>query len=586
VLETFTVTKTSPVAGRPYEWVSARAQYAVDPEDRGTARVADLGLVPRDPDGKVRFSGDVVLLRPTDGGNGRALLAVPNRGMAMLPFCGSAMRFVGTGEAADLGNGYLLNEGWTVALAGWQWDVPDGFIGLTPPFVDVKPGWMRADFRIDVPISERGLSDAIPLGPGRPPLAFAAYPTSDVDDPEATLRVRVAQMGPSEIIPRSAWSFTSPTTLALEGGFQPNRWYELIYRSSRAPVVGTGLLAVRDFGAYLRDGHAGVFASGQSQCGRFLRELLFEGLNLTEDGRQVFDGVLIEIASARRGEFNRRYAQPGLLAPMMPEYGPPYDSSSLLDRQRERGGVPKVFFVNSAAEYWRGDAALVHQDPVTGADLPEDPDARAYLVSGTDHIGNMAGARQLKEMMPVANPPHFLDQGPVTKALFVQLQQWALDGVQPTPSMVPRAADGTAVTRETVLESFPASTRPDPAVLPYTPEIDPDVVEWPLPLGEPRVALVSAVDERGNEIAGIRVPAVETGVAAYAGWNPRRHIDGLPDVLYDLLGGRLPRLSGQAPSVEDLRAAALGLAERRLILRADVDLVTEQAIAELEQHGE
>ena len=95
MLETFTVTKTSPVAGRPYEWVSARAQYAVDPEDHGTARVADLGLVPRDPDGKVRFSGDVVLLRPTDGGNGRALLAVPNRGMAMLPFCGSAMRFVG-----------------------------------------------------------------------------------------------------------------------------------------------------------------------------------------------------------------------------------------------------------------------------------------------------------------------------------------------------------------------------------------------------------------------------------------------------------------------------------------------------------
>jgi hypothetical protein len=123
-------------------------------------------------------------------------------------------------------------------------------------------------------------------------------------------------------------------------------------------------------------------------------------------------------------------------------------------------------------------------------------------------------------------------------------------------------------------------------VLPYTPEIDPDVVEWPLPLGEPRVALVSAVDERGNEIAGIRLPAVETGVAAYAGWNPRRHIDGLPDVLYDLFGGRLPRLSGQAPSVEHLRAAALGLAERRLILRADVDLVTEQAIAELEEHDE
>ena len=53
---------------------------------------------------------------------------------------------------------------------------------------------------------------------------------------------------------------------------------------------------------------------------------MFEGLNLAEDGRQVFDGLLAEIASARRGEFNRRYAQPGLLVPMMPELGPPYDS--------------------------------------------------------------------------------------------------------------------------------------------------------------------------------------------------------------------------------------------------------------------
>ena len=188
----------------------------------------------------------------------------------------------------------------------------------------------------------------------------------------------------------------------------------------------------------------------------------------------------------------------------------------------------------------------------------------------------------MKQTIQLLNPPHLLDQGPVVKALFVQLQEWALDGVAPTPSMVPRESDGTAVSRENVLESFPASTRPDPAVLPYTPEIDPDVVEWPLPFGEPRAALVSAVDERGNEVAGIRLPAVETGVAAYTGWNPRRHIEGLPDVLSDVIGSRLPRLSGSAPSVADLRAAALRLADRRLILPTDVDRVVERATAELE----
>ena len=98
VLEAFTVRKTSPIAGRPYQWVSARAQYAVDPDDPGTAQIADLGLVPRDADGKVRFAGDVVLLRPVGGGNGRALLVVPNRGLANVPFSGIPMQFAGTGD--------------------------------------------------------------------------------------------------------------------------------------------------------------------------------------------------------------------------------------------------------------------------------------------------------------------------------------------------------------------------------------------------------------------------------------------------------------------------------------------------------
>ena len=44
---------------------------------------------------------------------------------------------------------------------------------------------------------------------------------------------------------------------------------------------------------------------------------------------------------------------------------------------------------NTSWEYWRGDGALVHIDPDTGADLPLDPDARAYLLAGTDHVGGL-----------------------------------------------------------------------------------------------------------------------------------------------------------------------------------------------------
>jgi hypothetical protein len=218
-----------------------------------------------------------------------------------------------------------------------------------PTVVDVAPGWLRSDLRIDAPIQERSLNDVVQFSAGMSPLVFASYPTVDVEDPEAVLRVRAAQMGPSEVIPRSEWWFTSSPTIAVRDGFRPQRWYELVYRSAYAPVVGAGLLAVGDMGVHLRAEHDAVFAHGVSQSGRFLRELLFEGLNLSEDGLQVFDGVMPVIASARRGEFNRRFAQPSLLAPMMPEYGPPYDSTSLLARQRERCGTRKVMLVNSVA---------------------------------------------------------------------------------------------------------------------------------------------------------------------------------------------------------------------------------------------
>jgi hypothetical protein len=66
------------------------------------------------------------------------------------------------------------------------------------------------------------------------------------DDPDATLRVRSAPMGPARLIPRSQWRFTSATSIALDGCFQSFHWYELIYRSEFAPVAGAGLHIHRD----------------------------------------------------------------------------------------------------------------------------------------------------------------------------------------------------------------------------------------------------------------------------------------------------------------------------------------------------
>jgi len=577
VLESLELDTVEPYRDLAYEWAAGTARFAVRADEPSNTRIVDLGAVAPDHDGMVRFRADVRLLRPTSGGSERALVVVPNRGMlGGLPFSLDVPLMMPTAGAPEPGDGFLLDRGWTIAWCGWQWDVvrEGGGLGLEAPLATVEPGVMRVEFRPDVDEPTHGLGDSSFL------FHFAHYPTVDVADPEATLSVRTAPLGQKETVPRKRWRFVDETHFEIDGGFRAFHWYELVYRSAIAPVVGTGLLAFRDFASSLRDTHNFVFATGRSQSGRFLRQLLFDGLNVDERGNQVFDGVFAHIASARRGEFNCRYGQPALTHPLTPGYGPPYDSAGLLERQRALGGAPKVFFANSSWEYWRGDGALVHQDPHTGTDLPEDPDVRSFHVAGTDHFGKVP----IKESLPLANPVHLLDPEPILRALFVQLEQWVCEGVEPSPSQVPRQVDGTAVTRAEALRSFHDVALPDPESLPFTPAIDPDSTTWPLELGDPMVALVSAVDAGGNEVAGIRLPAVAAPVAAYTGWNPRAHREGLPDVLYEFAGSRLPLQTGSPTSdradyEREVRRVAGELVAARFLIEPDAERTVAEALA-------
>lgn len=581
-----------PLAERPdHEWVAATASFAVDPGHPANRRIVDLDLAPRDADGLVTFDADVRLLQPVGAEPldvRRLLLVVPNRGMVGgVPFSvGAPMAFGATPAAPHPGDGFVLDRGWTVLWCGWQWDVEQG-LGLRAPVAAVPPGWMRAEWRLDAAADERPLSDSTLF------FQFAAHPTADLHDPDAVLTVRTSPGGERQVVPRERWRFTDATHVALDGGFLPFHWYELVYRTPHCPVAGAGLLALRDTVAHLRSraDDAVALGFGISQSGRVLREFLCEGLNRDEDGRQVFDGVFAHIASSRRGEFNHRYAQPSYTHVLGFSNLPPFDTPTLLARQRAEGGAPKVLETNSAWEYWRGDGALVHVDPETGQDLPDDPDTRAYLLAGHDHLGPFPG----KELLPGANPAHGLDGQLVLRALFVALDRWVTDGVAPPPSRVPRRDDGTAVPREEVLARFGHAATPDPAVLNVTRRIDlgPDaergIGHWPIRQGEAYPALVSAVDDDGNELAGIRVPEIAAPVAVFTGWNPRRAVDGLPDVLYEFLGSRLPFPPGR-PSLADrypdedayaaaARAAAGGLVADGLLLDQDVDRAVAAAVA-------
>ena len=66
----------------PYEKLSGRIHFAVDPRNTANQIIADIDKAPKNPAGKVEFSSDFYLIKPKDPGrgNGTVLYEVSNRG--------------------------------------------------------------------------------------------------------------------------------------------------------------------------------------------------------------------------------------------------------------------------------------------------------------------------------------------------------------------------------------------------------------------------------------------------------------------------------------------------------------------------
>jgi hypothetical protein len=614
-------------AAGPYRLLRGTAEFAVDPATPPNQAIVDLELAPRDASGRVGFRAQWCLLRPAEPERAarRLLFVVPNRGRTVAVPLSDELAPMPAEGVIDPGDGFLLRQGWTVAWCGWQWDVTAG-LGLEAPTARLQggdrpvEGTVRVDFRSDVPIPDHPLSDSSPLASFRP------YEAADVEDPEAVLSVRDWLNGQRRMIERDRWRFArdragrpvpDPASVWLEGGFEPHLVYEVVYRTATCPVVGTGLLAVRDFVSYLRRSEdsanpcAGAVelaaGFGVSQSARFLRHFLHLGLNRDEAGSPVFDGVLGHIGGGRLGEFNQRFGQPSHFSYSGLGGQPPHSPSpgaGLFDRQRELGAMPRVVLTNSAWEYWRGDAALNHIDPEAERDLPEAPDTRLYLFAGVDHVG----PDPMKAQMPLANPPNALSATLLLRAAFSNLVAWAADGTEPPASRVPRLSDRTAWTRKEVLARFraiPGARLPDPACLPVTrladhgPGQQRGVAGWPPVEGKALTCYVSAVDDDGNETGGVLLPELSAPLATYTGWNPRAPVPGRPDTLYELPGSELafpdgaeeraetgdPR-PGVAERYQDraayeraVRQAVRTLVAERLLLPDDAERAAAQALA-------
>ena len=154
--------------------------------------------------------------------------------------------------------------------------------------------------------------DALPAG-AEAMFTFTDYPTVDINDPEAILTVRTSPDAEATTIPRENWRFTDETHWRWTAVSSPSTGmsWSTGPRWPRSPAADCWRSATscRTCGA---DGIDHTFAYGVSQAGRLLRQFLSDGLNVDESGMTVFDGVFSDFASAARGEFNHRYAQPSV----------------------------------------------------------------------------------------------------------------------------------------------------------------------------------------------------------------------------------------------------------------------------------
>lgn len=608
-----------------YERILGRAYFAIDPQLAPNGAIADIALAPRNGQGRVEFSSDFYVLRPKDlaKGNGTVLFEASNRGgKGML----AAFHRAGSPDprkAEDFGDGFLLEQGFTLLWAGWQFDMPEnpGLVRLYPPVVEGLKGTVRAEHMLDARFDRYSVADR----------NHKPYPVLSPDDPNLKLTVRDQVEGPRVTIPRADWHLEGGTVIVLKGGFDPGRLYELVYTSQNSPVAGTGFAAVRDMVTALRYGgntegafalnerHTRAIGLGISQSGRFLRTMMYFGQNRDEKNRKVFDGLFVDVAGAGRGGFNMRFAQPSRDSNPFQNTLTPVDifpftdleqtdprtgtKDGLLTHALPREFWPKIFYMNSEYEYYGRAASLVHMTPDGKADAALAPGTRVYMFAGGQH----GPARFHPVKGNTQNLPNFNPYQWMFRPLLISLNAWLKDGKEPPASRYPMIAKGELVPLGSVkFPKLPGISTPNVLHLAYPSNYGPDfrakgiAAQEPPEIGQPYAVFVPQVDQDGNDVAGIRMPQVQAPLGTYTGWNLRAPEVGAPKQLATQIGSFIPfprtkaereksgdprlsieeRYPSKGAYLTRFRAAAETLVKDGFLLPQDVDSLMKRGASE------
>jgi hypothetical protein len=423
---------------------------------------------------------------------------------------------------------------------------------------------------------------------------------------------RVGLFAPRRLIPREDWQFAKmadgqlvrdPEWVTLKGGFKPGLTYEIAYESQNPPVAGIGLAAVRDMASALKYNADSIapgryaYMYGSSQTGRTLRQIIYEGFTIDEQGRKAFDAAFVKTGGASMARFNERFALSNSLG-LFWETQFPFQYQVTTDPVTgKRDGLgaripaglePKIFMFDSGSEYWdKGRLGAMRHASIDGTeDLPDAPNVRVYYIAGSRHgsgtvpAGDSGG--QFKN--------NTLDYGWAERALMVALDAWAREGKEPPPSRHPTFAEGTMVAHEDLkFPAIPGVQWPTHVPGGYRWDVSGDLSALPF--------LLSNVDVDGNEIGGIRLPEQEVPLATTTGWLFRGESLGAPHTLLVNSGAYIPfpltraereragdprlsieeRYAGREDYLAKVEQVAKRLAGERYVLERDIPAILEAA---------
>ncbi|MBV1687551.1 hypothetical protein KRR38_07620 [Novosphingobium sp. G106] len=609
----------------PYERITGIAHLRIDPNAPANRGIVDLALAPRAADGMVDYDVDVVILRPQDGAKARRVLLydVVNRGMKLLSmFTGGSPG--SSADPIDPGDGLLLKQGYTLVWSGWQGDIA-GKDMLGRPLLGARfPIAHDGDKPVTGPTSTEAIFDD--LSSNRITLPYAA---ASLDQAAAKLTVRALTGSPVQTIPPDQWHFENDrhVTLTRPAGMDAGAIYRLEYVAKDPVVMGLGFSAVRDLIGFLRHGttaqgnpladiatapcerdakglcvnpeggaYSTAIAAGASQSARYLRDFLWQGFNRDLSGRRVFDGVIPFVAGGRQTFTNFRFAEPGRFSRQhedhdVPGFTFPYTYATLTDpvtgkrdgilaRCSADGTCPKLFHIDTSAEFWQAGASLVGTGGTRG-DVAFPPNVRAYMIAGGAHAPTMT----MPSCRYPANPMNYYQ---VERALLFDMVEWTTGRREPPASRWPRLEKSELVAVDALRPpQAPALGLVWPRVL-NAPIAPAGKSDWPV--------FVPQIDADGNDMAGIHLPPVAAPTGTYLGWSLRKAGYGEGDLCL-VFGSYIPFAKDAASRAGDTRrslaeryatpgareqrlaAAASALQAEHLLLPEDIEKPAQQAAA-------